>query len=686
MRIDTIMWQLVISLLLTLAPSAMARQDAVLSAQDASRLSIFKLTLLGDVGGVDAATRTAAAGELLRLDHPAAQTVLAEGISTGRAHVMRAVFMALAEAPAGQGALLDLAHDTLVQVPDEASESLAILLARAAAVDPSVITRLHLQASDPDAPDDARTAAIAVLGESRHTPVEAAAALVSLLEHQQVQTPAVLKSTTDALARLTGLPPDDQVQTWQLWWSANRDRPAERWLADMVQALSRRVADLEHRQADASTREQALAQRLVDAHRRLWPLLSAEEQAARLGELLADDLPALRQFGVERAAVLVRDGNATPQTDEAVLARLDDPDEQVRLAVARLLPELPQALVHERVASRLSLESSHTVAAALLDVLASHPTMPVELDLLTGHLTRSSTRGPAAEAIWVRTSTMPEGEAHAQLLEAIAAARLADGGSDLDHLAAALGDDAAATAIEPHLDSEDAYLRRRTAEAFRRRGDGDRILPRADDPAVFPVVLEVLRAREGRAAFDPILALTPDETHQDTWTAALLQAAAATPLTDRAQIDVLLEATEGIDAQHRIDLLIPAVAPEQSIDVRLTAADRLVPLLGAAGQDRALIALVDALPQEHRPEGLDEAAFVAALRSRQFDTAAQMRPAPRSWVAAFESIKRGRPELADLVRTEIVRRFQDDLEDALRARLGMASDPLMGDATDTPEG
>jgi hypothetical protein len=543
---------------------------------------------------------------------------------------------------------------------------------------------LQSQAANPDAQDDHRQAAIAVLGECRHTPVRAAAALIGLLQQPDIQSPPVISAATDALGRLTGLPPDNNVDVWIGWWSDNRDRPAERWLADMVQALSRRVAALEHNKADAAQQQQVLAERMLGVHRNLWPLLSAESQAQRLPALLNDNLSQLRHFGVERAGVLLRDGNATPETNAAVLARLDDPNAAVRLAVAQLLPELPQESVPAHVTDWLPRERDHAVAQSLLTYCATHPESPVDLESLAMHLAHASTCIAANEALWVRLDEPLDPDAATALQTSVAAAQLANPTAPLHHLAAMLGDDAALDIILPLLDDDEPAQRTRTAEALRRRGHLAPITQRASDPAIFPVVVRCLHTGLGLIDFTAIAALEPVEPHVELWKAALLDVATTTSLAERIQVDTTLATIEDFDPNARIALLIPSVAPDQHIDLRLAAAQRLVPLLGATGEDQALIALVHALPAEQRPVSLDDAAFVAALRSRQFDAAATMRSDPRPWVTAFEAMHQGRPELADMVRTEIVRRFNETLPDTLRARLGMASDPLMGDASDTP--
>ena len=86
------------------------------------------------------------------------------------------------------------------------------------------------------------------------------------------------------------------------------------------------------------------------------------------------------------------------------------------------------------------------------------------------------------------------------------------------------------------------------------------------------------------------------------------------------------------------------------------------------------------MPADSIDAALNATKFEAAIRGRLYDEAASVQAAPAAWIDAFERLKAQQPEVADLVRSEIVRRFEDDLDAAMRARLGMATDPMMGGA------
>lgn len=658
--------------------------DTALPVRDQQRLSIFKLTLLGDVSGVDAATRTAAAAELLGMGHTQATAVLLEGMHSDRTEVTRAVFLAMADTSSANPTLVEAALQVLPTAEADTAEALARLLARVAATDTRLIEQLHAMAGNHDLPDAHRVAATRALGEFRHTPVDAAAALMAVLEQPLVQPPSVIEASTNALSRLTGLPRNASVDVWTAWWSTNRDRPAERWLADMVQALSRRVTELEHRTTDASQRSRDLGQRMLAVHRDLWPLLTVDAQVLRLSDLLQDDLEALRGFGLERAAVLLRDGNATEATHIAVLARLNDNAPAIRLACAALLAELQPPLVEAALTARLATENNSDVVNALLTFCGANPTLGVPTSAMARHLAVSLTCESAAEALWQRTAAGTTPETKTELRDALAAATLANPDAQLQHLSASLGDAQAIAAITGLLETGDDAARARTAEALRRGGHTEAVLARVDDHAVFPVVVTILQQPGERTAFDALAQLKAPDVHRALWLAALLHAAHTTAVSDRVDVDRVFDAIDGIEPKERIDLLVAAVTPEQPANQRLAAAERLIPLLQATGADLAILSLIKGLPTDQRPEGLQDAAFLAALRARQFEAAATLRNAARPWVVAYEAMLAGRPELADLVRTEIVRRFNDSLDAPMRSRLGMAKDPLMGDASDTP--
>ena len=90
------------------------------------------------------------------------------------------------------------------------------------------------------------------------------------------------------------------------------------------------------------------------------------------------------------------------------------------------------------------------------------------------------------------------------------------------------------------------------------------------------------------------------------------------------------------------------------------------------------MAVIDQVPPSRIDDELLALKFEAAIRGRMYDEAAAIQAEPAAWIIAFEQLQAAQPEAADLVRSEIVRRFEDTLDTTMRARLGMASDPMMG--------
>ena len=131
----------------------------------------------------------------------------------------------------------------------------------------------------------------------------------------------------------------------------------------------------------------------------------------------------------------------------------------------------------------------------------------------------------------------------------------------------------------------------------------------------------------------------------------------------------------------RIALLQSALAddtlPDQS---RAEIVSRLGPLVLRTGDPRVVVTMVDELPASTVDETLRSLKFEAALRGRLFDVAAGVHAEPTAWITAFERLEEAQPQAADLIRSEIVRRFSEQLDAAMRKQLGVAADPMMGEA------
>ena len=207
------------------------------------------------------------------------------------------------------------------------------------------------------------------------------------------------EAARSSLAQLTGLLDKWDTKRWLAWWDVNQDRPSTLWLRDAIQAQGRRITDLETQLRQARERDSLVVMRLVEVYRDLWPLLEIEQQLERVPGMLQDDRAGIRSFGVDRVAVLLRDGEATEVIEEAVLDRLDDSDVEIRRKVAAILGELSYPNIMDHVTERLEDESDPVVlnhALRLLQTRGDRNDLVKVLPLLQ----QEETRDAAAATTW----------------------------------------------------------------------------------------------------------------------------------------------------------------------------------------------------------------------------------------------------------------------------------------------
>ena len=116
----------------------------------------------------------------------------------------------------------------------------------------------------------------------------------------------------------------------------------------------------------------SIRSRLVDTYKELWPLMPVEQQHEKLPELLRDELPELRSFGIERVSVLIRDGEARENELELVVSLLHDTNRAVRLSAATLLPEIDVPNIAQVVAANLSQEFPQVEVVRSCQTYCSH--------------------------------------------------------------------------------------------------------------------------------------------------------------------------------------------------------------------------------------------------------------------------------------------------------------------------
>ena len=665
---------------------AMADTAPPLDDVTARRLQISAALLSSDADNIESDVRVSAARELLDLNRAEARAVLDEALRSGQIEPTRAVLDAMRLGSTTHAALIDTVIEIMPEFDPSLRETTGALLSRFSQRYPKVVVRVGAQALDQSQPAERRLAALVALGGFRHTPAPAAAELMTILDRANEEPPIIVTESMTQLSRLTGLPPNDNRELWLTWWRNNRNRPAELWLEDMVEALTRQVAETQQALNASRVSAARMSKRLLETYSGFWPLLPVERQQEGLPALLSDELPDVRAFGVERLAILLRDGHATTDGQLAALELLSDDRPEVRTRVAALLAEFDPTLVAEAIPRALVRETDAAVLNKLLLRTVNLEQLDIDATVLASRLEDPTTSEAAAAALWAMARRDQLNDAQR---ESIAPAVTQAWQTTRTPSMAALLLLAAPNSsdgVMSHLDDEDRAWKEPIAEAMLRSGRHEALLERADDEVIYPFALSATEQQPTGSTLARVLALTPPESQTRRWHESVQRAAEAVPLQDRLEADNLLNQHPSINETDRIALLQAAISSDTVPDsLRADMVGRAGPLVLRTGDPRVVVSMVDGLPESSVSPSLTDMKFEAALRGRLFDEAAGVYPEPVAWVAAFERLETTQPEAADLVRSEIVRRYGEALDGDLRKRLGLAADPMMGDAdSDTP--
>ena len=373
---------------------------AVLDASSARRLQLASVILLSTADDMDPSTRAAAAAELVTLHLPQSREILIDAMGTDRIDVLQAVLESmLAESDVNEAygpSLLALVESA----PIEVRPVLAELLARHGQIDVRILPALSMLAADQTKTVEQREAAILAIGAFRHASAIAASELMMILQQPHAADDPITLAAREQLSRLTGMPRSTTAAQWIAWWKENRNRPSERWLEDTVDALTKQSAARIKELSEVRAARDRMSARLLTAYRDFWPLLTIEQQQARLLPLLQDELPSVRVFGLGRLAIQLRDGHDTPGGQEAAAVLLAAPTPSVRAAVATLIPELDPATIDPAVIERFYAETNAAVLAAMLPRIAAIQPNLITAEKVTPLLSEPTSRAAAINAMW----------------------------------------------------------------------------------------------------------------------------------------------------------------------------------------------------------------------------------------------------------------------------------------------
>ena len=654
-----------------------ARAQAAADRQRAELTALYTETLQDPSTDRTPSTRRAAAIALLVADSDDAVEALSNSLNSGQPAQVQAVLGALATQDRPDPRLENPALMAVGNCPPINRSSLGSLLARYSETSPGIMKELVNRAENRTADLGSRETAIVCLGEFHSNAAMVTSTLIELLKESD--QPGIINATNYSLEQLTGIRNQSRTQ-WRAWWQEHRDRPPSTWMRETIQVQNRRISELEGTLQRDRERDQLVINRLIGVYRELWPLLPTEEQLESIPGMLQDDLPDVRRFGVDRVAVLLRDGEATPAIEDAVLQRLDDPDLEVRRKVAALLEELSDPELTDRLAARLKSESDPDVLNSTLRFLEargdrSH--LPSILPLLA----REQTRETAVATSWafLRDSS-PTTKTRTQVREAMGPIESTSNDPEEMALLVLVSRDEDLVEFEPLLSDPEPMMRTALATAMLRRGQTDLILSKGDDPAIYPVALEAalsLPLNQPMDRMNQIISLEPpQESQENIWEEAILTASELVPARDQISLDDRLAMNERIKESVRIRILDQAQARESIEEVdQAMILKRLAPLLIKANKSKTAVILLE--PFYKTNDQLAQLRFMAALHDRDFDSAAMVNEDLKEWLAAYESLRETHPEASVAVRDEITQRFNEALDSQTRARLDISVDPMM---------
>lgn len=435
------------------------------------------------------------------------------------------------------------------------------------------------------------------------------------------------------------------------------------WRTTIDQSSNSKIDSAIHEEQPLDLKQ--LKQRLLAAYATHWPLIPAEYQHEQLPEVLGDPMPELRVFGIERVAVLLRDGEATEEELQLVVDRLRDNNPTVRLAVAKLLPEINVLGLPEYVANALSSESNEQVATLELSFFQTQP-HPSALEPTIDRISTGPVE-PAAKALIVLLKTISVTNKDAkQIVRIVQRARLMNNVPSLITLEAMLGDSTVQQNLVHLLHNTDESIRIATAQGFSSAGYAEPLIRLANDPTMYAFALTALQKRGGINAFKELINLYIAQSPQ--WNSACFAISVSLDTGSLLRADDMLRRL-GV---HELRLSILESIWEKTnrgIPAKRAIARRAVPLMIKMGDAVGALQLLDTFDESLVDEDLLSLRFSAAIAASAWDAAEDARPEPQAWITAWEIKKDADPTVATVIHQQIVQRFGEQLTKPQRALL-----------------
>ena len=422
--------------------------------------------------------------------------------------------------------------------------------------------------------------------------------------------------------------------------------------------------------------------RVIEAYKELWPLISIDQQHKKLPALLADRLPELRSIGIERVSVLNRDGEATEEELLIVVSMLDDHNISVRLAAAKLLPEINLPNLPEQVVSSLKVENNDEVASYEILFFKDKPYADA-IEPVFARLDSPLVQVASNTLISLLKNAPYSEENYAIWKQKIKNAKKNQNEPTLLTLEGILGSDQEREALSTLLKSESEPTRSAVANGFATVGFWEPLVLYKDDPIIAQFLIAGLQNKADLEAFKTLLSLR-STINVSAWDSAVLSILKSLDTRSFLLADDILSTAGETDLRVNVLMKVWKLSENRSLSARIAIAKRTVPLLNAKGRSNEALRLLEAYDDGFVDEELLSLQFKTAILASSWDSAANVRQKPQPWINEWETIKLYDPAAASVIRQQIVQRFEQELTQSQRETLGLEQTSVVTEET-TPE-
>ncbi|MBC8522784.1 hypothetical protein H8D29_02550 [PVC group bacterium] len=407
--------------------------------------------------------------------------------------------------------------------------------------------------------------------------------------------------------------------------------------------------------------------RLVEVYKELWPLMPVDQQHEKLPELLSDELPELRSFGIERVSVLNRDGEAKKNELQIVVSLLHDPDRDVRLSAAKLLPEINLPNLANDIAKNLSVEQDINVAKVEIQFFNSNPD-DAAIEPVLDRLNTTIVKETAEVLVTLLTNTSYSEENFSRWFWVVKKAQENSSEPTLLTLEAILGNNTDRKKLVSKLDSNVETIRIAVARGFAASGYWIPLIQRSGDSSMRSFAILALQKKGGLQAFKTLLTIRT-VVKNDDWDSAALNILKSLDTRSFLLADDML----GLIGETglRLDILMKVweESENKSLAARIVIAKRTVPLLNSMGKAVEALLLLEEFGDSIIDEDMLSLRFSTAILASSWDSAADVRPEPHLWMIEWSNMKNRDPAAAVVIRQQIIQRFEDVLTEAQRKEL-----------------